>query len=101
MKVFGSIVALLAIFILGPIWSGYILSLLWAWFMVPVFHFPQLTIPLAIGIGYVIRFMTWQMPLEQDSKKSDSENALIRIMTWSFLYPLFVLGFAYIVHLFT
>jgi hypothetical protein len=36
------------------IYRGFVLCKLWAWFMVPLFHLPELTIPFAIGISLAI-----------------------------------------------
>lgn len=101
MKALGWITAYVGVIVLGPIWSGYILSVLWAWFVVPVFHLPPLSIPFAIGIGSVIRLLTYQVPDEKDGKKdADPAKALLRAMGWAFIYPLVVLVFGFIVHLF-
>lgn len=100
MKVLGWITTIVVLLVLGPVWSGYILSVLWAWFIVPTFHLPFISIPLSIGIGVVVRILVWQIPDQKDSKGSDTTKVLLRSMGWTFLYPLFVLFFAYIVHLF-
>jgi hypothetical protein len=34
--------------------EGWVISLLWGWFMVPTFGLPSLSIPLALGISLVI-----------------------------------------------
>lgn len=71
------------------------------WFIVPVFHLAQITIPLAIGVSGVIRFLTYQLPQSQEKKKSpDPEKVIWTALGWSFLYPLYVLLAGYIVHLF-
>ena len=36
------------------IWRGYVLSVLWAWFIVPLFGLPALSIPLAIGLMVIV-----------------------------------------------
>ncbi|MCU4119322.1 hypothetical protein [Variovorax sp. N23] len=47
-------------------WRGYVLSILWGWFMVPAFGLPGLTVPLAIGLALVIGFLT-----ERSAKKKE------------------------------
>lgn len=39
-------------------WYGYVLHLLWAWFIVPAFGLPAVSIPVAIGLSLVVGFMT-------------------------------------------
>ena len=38
------------------IYSGWVLAKLWAWFIVPTFNAPFLSIPVAIGISLIIGF---------------------------------------------
>lgn len=42
----------------SAVWRGYVLSILWGWFMVPAFGLPALTVPLAIGLSLVVGFLT-------------------------------------------
>ncbi|MNL15671.1 hypothetical protein D3C87_1366730 [compost metagenome] len=48
-------VALLAA---SSVWRGYVLSILWGWFIVSAFGLPPLTIPLAIGVSLIVGFLT-------------------------------------------
>jgi high-affinity Fe2+/Pb2+ permease len=42
----------------SSIWRGFALSILWGWFIVPVFGLPALSIPFAIGLSLVVGFLT-------------------------------------------
>ena len=44
--------------IVSSIWRGYVLSILWAWFLVPAFGLPVLSIPSAIGLSLVVSMLT-------------------------------------------
>ncbi len=99
MKAFLLFVWLLVVLIGGPVWSGYVLSIMWGWFVVPIFHLPQLQIAVAIGLSIIVRMLTYD-PQESDKKKSDTEDAIVSSFCWSFLYPLLTLGVSYVVHLF-
>lgn len=44
--------------IVGAIMNGWALAMLWAWFIVPIFNLPTLSIVQAIGIGMVVSFLT-------------------------------------------
>ena len=40
------------------VWHGFVLKVIWGWFMVPILGLPALTIAGAIGIGLVASYMT-------------------------------------------
>lgn len=44
----------------AAVWRGYVLSILWSWFIVPAFGLPALTVPLAIGLSLLVGFLTAQ-----------------------------------------
>ena len=48
-------------------WRGYVLSILWGWFIVTAFGLPPLTIPLAIGVSLIAGFLTVRVS-KQDEK---------------------------------
>lgn len=77
-----------------PIWSGYALSVLWSWFIVPKFNLPALDIPTAIGIALVVDYMTKQ----SYSGLAKSEDHSIRRTAIEALFrPAFALLFGWIV----
>lgn len=79
---------------LAVLLEGYILSVMWGWFMAPVFSLPRLGIAPAIGIALVINFLTHQhVPSD---KKVDLGEVLWRI----FFTPFSALFIGYIVHSF-
>lgn len=45
---------------LSVIGGGYVLTVLWAWFVVPTFALPQITLAAAIGLAIVVGYMTHQ-----------------------------------------
>lgn len=44
---------LFALIAASVVWRGYVMAVLWGWFMVPPFGLPSLSIPFAIGISIV------------------------------------------------
>lgn len=50
----GVLVVLAAIIVAGVLLDGMVASLLWNWFMVPIFNLPKLNIPEAIGLTLVV-----------------------------------------------
>jgi hypothetical protein len=91
---------LLVVLIAGPMWSGYVFSVMWGWFVVPTFHLPQVSVAVAIGISMIIGMLTHHLSQDGEKKKSDTADAIISSFSWAFLYPLFVYGIGYVVHSF-
>lgn len=79
---------------LASIWGGYVFSVLWSWFVVVAFGLPTLSIPLAIGVTMIARYVTMEIPKQKD----DNEVGYAIFMSW--LKPLIFLGVGYIVTLF-
>lgn len=50
----------------GTVLAGYVLSVIWGWFMVPLLHAPPLSVAGAAGIHLVIRYVTYQTPKPDD-----------------------------------
>lgn len=49
-----AIVGVVALLILSSVLNGWVLSILWGWFLVPTLKLPPLTVVQAIGIAMVI-----------------------------------------------
>ncbi len=89
---FSSILGIVA----SVIWSGFVLSQLWVWFIVPVFHAPQLTIPIAIGISMTVSYLTRQL----DTAKDKEKNEWWEVIVLALAYPTITLILGWTVHLF-
>lgn len=89
-----------ALVMLVPValWRGYVLSILWGWFIVPTFGAPALSLVMAIGLAIVVGMFTASIP----SKKKDDEDdkALSNYFVNGFITPALSLLFGYIVTLF-
>lgn len=53
--VLGGFAVLLLSFVWVAAWSGFTLSVLWGWFVVPMFGLPALSVAQAYGIALVVR----------------------------------------------
>jgi hypothetical protein len=73
---------------LGVMWSGFVLSILWGWFMVPL-GLPALGVAQAIGIALVAGMLTHQMP------RGEAETSAL--FAFAFLAPLFSLAIGWVV----
>jgi hypothetical protein len=79
------------------IFQGWVLTVLWSWFVVPTFRLPELSIAVAIGLTLVVSmFKTYTI---NNDKNLTSEDKLVKAVA-AVLVPLFVLFFGWIVHLF-
>lgn len=67
--------AVAGLLILGTIWRGYVFSILWGWFAVPIFGLPVLSIPAAIGIATLVSFLVWQHQHHEDSRPDGQKFA--------------------------
>lgn len=53
------------------VFHGYVLSSLWAWFVVPLFSAPAMTLAMAIGLYCLFRYL---MPSKSDLFKKGEKN---------------------------
>lgn len=56
----GVVAGFFAMLALSVAWSGYALSILWGWFMVPTLSLPAISIPAAIGLSLVAHLVSHQ-----------------------------------------
>lgn len=75
------------------IFSGFVLSILWGWFIVSTFGLPLLTIPVAIGIMLVVSYLTKQA----DFNNSDREDYQKRVNVLQIVKPLGALAVGYVI----
>lgn len=52
--ILGGLAAIILLIVWGGFWTGLALSVLWGWFIVPVFGLPVLSIAQAYGIALVV-----------------------------------------------
>ena len=88
-------------FILIPllaIYHGWVLTILWGWFVAPTFHLPELNIAVAIGLSLIVgMFRGYTKSDNKDSQTTkDKTIGIIAIL----ISPLLTLFFGWIVHMF-
>lgn len=94
----GFIVTVPALIALSAILNGWVLSILWKWFMVPTLGLPDISLASAIGIALVISYLTYQ-PVDCEPKERETGEKVV-YLGMLVLRPFFVLFFGWIVHLF-
>ena len=81
MEVIGFITSIIIIIIASTIWRGYVLTVLWEWFVVPTFGLPLINIPTAIGICTIMTFLTMHYKNGKDERDLSEKIAEILILS--------------------
>jgi len=82
---------LLAMAPVTTIWYGFALSVMCGWFVVPAFKVDPLRIPYAIGIAYIVQFLTHQ------TRRDEDEPEAARVLAMALVKPLILLFIGWIV----
>lgn len=95
----GAILTFLILVVVGTVASGYALSVLWGWFVVPTFELPALTIIQALGISLVVNYFTSDLQRTQEESKEKSYtkvlfNACLKIVLRPLIF--LFLGWVYL-----
>ncbi len=96
LKLLGGFVFFVAVVVLGSITNGFVLKSLWAWFIVPVFTLPVLSIVQAIGVAYVVRVLVQSKKYGAEKTEKPWQGLTVNI----FVLPLIFLLFGWVLHLF-
>ncbi|MEO6709811.1 MAG: hypothetical protein ABIP42_09530 [Planctomycetota bacterium] len=94
----GVIVGSAGVIVGSAIWGGLVLSILWGWFIVPVFHVSTLTIAQAIGITLVVSLLRSRRPSPEERSETLPET-MRRAALVMFIMPLVCLAAGAIVRL--
>lgn len=57
--VFGGLALVPAMLLASATLGGWIISILWSWYVVPTFGIKCITVPQAIGVDLIVTYMTW------------------------------------------
>lgn len=95
-----AILGFVVLLVVSSIFNGYVLSVLWGWFIVPVFNLPVLTVVPAIGIAMVVSYLTYQYNKSDEDDNKISSEKIGKLIAMAILRPLLALFFGWIVHLF-
>lgn len=75
----------------NSLWSGFVISKLWAWFIVPTFAVPPLSIIAAIGVFLVVS--AFHPSKFKKAKKDDEQiQTFIEATVFNLLWPAIFLG---------
>lgn len=96
MKEILALFGVVALIPVSAIWYGYVLSIVWGWFITPTLGPPRLSIPAAIGVAAAVRFITHQDIKDKDDEETSSKR-WAGIFVRAFGYPAFTLVFCWVV----
>ena len=87
--------------VLGAIMKGWVLSILWDWFVVSTFDsVPPIGVVPAIGLALVVNYLVPTSSSDCEYKNKGTLEVAIKLFVMTILMPLFTLFVAYIVHCF-
>lgn len=95
MNTFLSIIGIAVISVFAVIIDGFVLSILWKWFIVSTFGVALLSIPQALGLSLFVKHVTSHDSTATE-KGEDNINKIVRAITT----PLFVLAIGWLIHKF-
>lgn len=94
MESFVKVTLAVIVMVISTMFRGFVLSVLWGWFMVPIFNLPVLAIAPAIGLSVIVTFLTASLPDEK------LERSFSYLIGYSLSFSAFSLLIGYIVTLF-
>ena len=86
--VLGGFAAIIISVVWAAAWSGYTLSVLWGWFVVPVFGAPLLSVAQAYGLALVVRVASGL----KDAPESKGDKGFGLVLAKLVLLPPFICG---------
>ena len=95
----GTIVVLFCMFT-STIWRGYVISVLWSWFVVTTFKQPELSVPLACGLACVTEIFRGYRPPPTPDPKKEFMHVILENYVAGLFYSAILLGIGAIVRLF-
>lgn len=97
MSCLGLFLYAIIIAVVGTLLNGWVLSVLWGWFMVLVFGLPVLSVGYAIGIALVIRYIMPSNYQKADTKDKSVLLVCFEAFSMAIFAPLLSLGMGWIV----
>ena len=83
----------LVLVIPAVMFNGWVVSMLWSWYLVPLLNAPHIGMAGGIGVALIARVLTYQRSAETENPRNLLEN-MIYAMTYTLVA--LTLGFAYI-----
>ena len=98
--VLGFVIGFIAVMAASSVANGFVLGILWKWFVVPVFGLSALTLPQSMGIALIVGSLTRTYTGDLATKEEPQGKQLGKRILFSFLSPLLALIIGWIIHQF-
>lgn len=79
--------------------TGWVLTVLWGWFVESTFHLPPLLLPVAVGIAAMVRLLTYVDTSKLEQKQLSAEDRWLSF-AGALATPWVALSLGWIAHLF-
>jgi hypothetical protein len=99
MKILGWTVTVAFIILVNIFWSGYVIMMLWNWFISPAFQVSHISLPLALGVSTFITYFSAN-PTDHDFDGKKSIEILLYMCGWVIIKPGLALLCGWIITLF-
>lgn len=83
---------------LAAVVRGFVLQVLWGWFMVTTFALAALTIPQALGLSMTVSFLTYQ--ISNRKPNTDTDHTAVEMTVTGIMWSGMALAMGWIIHLF-
>ena len=100
MKYLGYITAFIMFLVLSSVYSGYALSILWDWFVVPTLNLEPISIPIAIGLAIVVSYLTNHTDSTQENNGDTFSEILLNLIGRTLVKPTMALFIGWVVTFF-
>ena len=100
MKILGYTTAFIMFLVLSSTYSGYALSVLWGWFVVPTFNMDPISIPVAIGLAIVVSYLTNHTDSSQENNGDTFSGILAKLTGRALFKPTMALLVGWVVTFF-
>lgn len=81
---------------ISALWRAYVLTVMWAWFVVPTFHVSGLSMPMAYGLSLLVAMLTSNKTGNEAESTNSATEKFANAMALSFILPAIVLLFGWI-----
>ena len=96
-SVFVTVIMVILVLVSEILIHAWTLTILWGWFVSATFSVPQISVPASVGITLMAKLVTG---FYTKFYIEDSKREILEKLTISFLAPICVLVFAWVVHFF-
>lgn len=93
---FGLIVLAAVAIVVSAVMNGYVISVLWGWFVVPLFSVPPLSVATAIGLSLAVGMLVSHSS-PSNSEKKDTGEVIVNLISQAVFSPLFTLFIGWLV----